>query len=38
VADDSKVTYRVGEFADRFERTEDGWKIAERRASLFMNT
>ena len=35
---DSDVTYRVGEFADRFERTQEGWKIAERRASLFMNT
>ena len=37
-SDDSVVTYRVGEFADRFERTEEGWKIAERRASLFMTT
>ena len=37
-ADDSDVTYRVGEFADRFERTNEGWKIAERRASLFTNT
>jgi hypothetical protein len=35
VADGS---YRVGEFADRFERTQEGWKIAERRASLFVNT
>ena len=33
---DSDVTYRVGEFADRFERTADGWKIAERQASMFM--
>ena len=32
---DSDTTYRVGEFADRFERTAEGWKIAERRASLF---
>ena len=32
VADGS---YRIGEFADRFERTEEGWKIAERRAALF---
>lgn len=30
--------HAVGEFADRFERTADGWRIAERRASLFMNT
>jgi hypothetical protein len=37
-SDDSDVTYRVGEFADRFERTNEGWKIAERRASLFTNT
>ena len=35
-SDDSDVTYRVGEFADRFERTDEGWKIAERRASVFM--
>lgn len=34
-AGDQDVTYRVGEFADRFERTGDGWKIAERQASLF---
>jgi len=26
----------LGEFADRFERTDDGWRIAERRASLAM--
>ena len=45
-SDDSDVTFgivpnehhAVGEFADRFERTEEGWRIAERRASLFMNT
>ena len=30
--------HAVGEFADRFERTDDGWLIAERRGSLFMNT
>lgn len=30
--------HTVGEFADRFERTDEGWRIAERRASLFMNT
>ena len=35
---DPEVTSRVGEFADRFERTGEGWKIAERRASLFTNT
>jgi uncharacterized protein (TIGR02246 family) len=28
----------VGEFADRLVRTEDGWLIAERRASLTMTT
>jgi uncharacterized protein (TIGR02246 family) len=28
----------VGEFADRFARTEEGWRIAERRASLSMTT
>ena len=33
---DSDVTYRVGEFADRFERTDEGWRIAERRASVLM--
>ena len=27
----------VGEFADRFVRTADGWRIAERRASVVMN-
>lgn len=27
---DADVTYRVGEFIDRFERTDEGWKIAER--------
>jgi uncharacterized protein (TIGR02246 family) len=37
-SDDPDVTFRVGEFADRFERTDEGWRIAERRASLFMNT
>ena len=36
--DDPDVTFRVGEFADRFERTDEGWRIAERRATLFMNT
>jgi uncharacterized protein (TIGR02246 family) len=35
--DDSNTTYRVGEFADSFVRTEEGWRIAERRASLGMN-
>ena len=35
-SDDSDVTYRVGEFGDRFERTDEGWKIAERRASMFI--
>ena len=29
--------HKVGEFADRFERTDDGWRIAERRASLLMD-
>ena len=28
----------VGEFVDRLVRTEEGWLIAERRASLTMNT
>ena len=37
-SDDPDVTFRVGEFADRFERTDEGWRIAERRATLFMNT
>ena len=45
-SDDPDVTFgivpnehhTVGEFADRFELTDDGWRIAERRASLFMNT
>jgi uncharacterized protein (TIGR02246 family) len=32
--DDSNVTFRAGEFADRFVRTDEGWRIAERRASL----
>jgi uncharacterized protein (TIGR02246 family) len=45
--DDPDVTFgivpnehhTVGEFADRFERTDDeGWRIAERRASLLMDT
>ena len=44
--DDPDVTFgivpnehhTVGEFADRFERTDEGWRIAERRASLLMNT
>jgi len=36
--DDSDVTYRVGEFANRFVRTEQGWRIAERRASLGMGS
>lgn len=27
----------VGEFADRFRRTEEGWRIAERHASVSMN-
>jgi ketosteroid isomerase-like protein len=35
---DPDVTFRVGEFADRFVRTGEGWRIAERRASLLMNT
>ena len=30
--------HTVGEFADRFVRTDEGWRIAERHASLFMNT
>ena len=30
--------HTVGEFADTFVRTADGWRIAERRASLVMNT
>jgi len=37
-SDDPDVTFRVGEFADHFERTDEGWRIAERRATLFMNT
>jgi hypothetical protein len=45
-SDDPDVTFgivpnehhTVGEFADRFERTDEGWRIAERRATLFMNT
>jgi uncharacterized protein (TIGR02246 family) len=28
----------VGEFADRFERTDSGWRIAERHASVTMST
>jgi len=44
--DDPNVTFGVvpnerhlvGEFADRFERTDEGWRIAERSASLSMNT
>jgi uncharacterized protein (TIGR02246 family) len=32
--DDHSVTFRAGEFADRFVRTAEGWRIAERRASL----
>jgi hypothetical protein len=44
-SDDPDVTFGivpndrqvVGEFADRFARTEEGWRIAERRASLVMN-
>jgi uncharacterized protein (TIGR02246 family) len=30
--------HAVGEFADRFVRTDAGWRIAERRASIVMNT
>jgi len=30
----SDGSYRIGEFADRFERTGDGWKIAERRTAF----
>jgi uncharacterized protein (TIGR02246 family) len=45
-SDDPDVTFGVipnerhtiGEFADRFVRTGEGWRIVERRASLFMNT
>jgi ketosteroid isomerase-like protein len=45
-SDDPDVTFGVapnarhvvGEFADRFARTHEGWRIAERRASLLMNT
>ena len=45
-SDDPDVTFgivpnehhTVGEFADRFERTDEGWRIAEWRATLFMNT
>jgi uncharacterized protein (TIGR02246 family) len=45
-SDDPDVTFgiipnerhRVGEFADRFTRTDAGWRIAERRASMVMNT
>ena len=29
--DDANVTFRAGEFADRFVRTNEGWRIAERR-------
>jgi uncharacterized protein (TIGR02246 family) len=36
--DDPNVTFRVGEFADRFVRTDEGWRIAERRASLMTNS
>ena len=36
--DDPNVTFRVGEFADRFVRTDKGWRIAERRASLMTNS
>jgi ketosteroid isomerase-like protein len=28
----------LGTFADRFQRTEDGWRIAERRGRLLMHT
>jgi ketosteroid isomerase-like protein len=45
-SDDPDVTFGVvpnerhlvGEFADWFVRTDEGWRIAERRASLLMNT
>jgi ketosteroid isomerase-like protein len=45
-SDDPDVTFGivpneahlVGEFADRFERTDEGWRIAERSASLSMST
>ena len=45
-SDDPDVTFGivpnehhlVGEFADRFTRTDAGWRIAERRASMVMNT
>jgi uncharacterized protein (TIGR02246 family) len=30
--------HSVGEFADRLVRTADGWRIAERRARIVMNT
>ena len=36
--DEANVTYRPGEFADRFVRTDEGWRIAERRASLMMDS
>jgi ketosteroid isomerase-like protein len=45
-SDDPDVTFgvvpnahhAVGEFADRFQRTDEGWRIAERRASLMTNS
>jgi hypothetical protein len=45
-SDDPDVTFGVlpnehhlvGEFADTFVRTPEGWKIKERRASMVMNT
>jgi ketosteroid isomerase-like protein len=45
-SDDPDVTFgvvpsehhMVGEFADRLVRTDEGWKIAERRATLTMTT
>lgn len=45
-SDDPDVTFgvvpnehhAVGEFADRLVRTDEGWRIAERQASVFMST
>jgi hypothetical protein len=46
LSDDSDVAFGVvpsehhllGEFSDRFVLTDDGWRIAERRASMVMHT
>jgi len=33
-SDGADVTFRIGEFADHFVLTDEGWRIAERRASM----